>query len=145
MPGNPKQELKDTSATDSAIPNSEEGFGASVICDRVEQKIQDKLSKQSNSLEKNLKIDADDEHPRDPSHEQPDASGKNSEIDEDLSDRSEQDLETDDNSEEAEDNEEVNDSEQDEEDPEPSPDQIPNEWVRRRRHIQAHEKQGEVW
>ena len=65
MPANAKQELRDTSATDPAGPDSEDEIGARVICDRVDRKIQDKLQKQTGSLEKNSETTESNKETRD--------------------------------------------------------------------------------
>ncbi len=151
MPANAKQELKDTPATNPAAPNSEEEFGASIICERVDRKIQDKLQNQSGSLEENSEITESDEETRDQSSEQTKPSGKTSETAsdaaksaEDEPECQENDLESDSDDEETEEDQ-SEDPEQDEESTQPSSDQNPKESIRRRRYVQAHDQQGEGW
>ena len=151
MPANAKQELRDTSATDPAGPDSEDEIGARVICDRVDRKIQDKLQKQTGSLEKNSETTESNKETRDQIPEQTDPSGKTPETDtddtkskEDTPECSENDLESDNDDGETEEGQ-SEDSEQDEENAQPSSDQNPKESTRRQSYVQARDRQGEGW
>jgi len=151
MPANIEQELDKTSAIDQADSSSSENLGAEIICDRVDQKIQNKLPKQIVLLENKPVVKKSYENIRGKTIEPSDPEEKNNDIDaddtdaaKDTNESSENDSDTDEEDKERED-ETSEDSEQDEDNSEPSLEQHPSEWVRRRRHIQTQEQRNESW